>query len=225
MRRNYLLMFLVLCTLHMLPACAGPVTYSAEPTEAKIIDVETKQPVEGVVVVAHWVLEGGLHLDRVGDLVILETITDKQGRFHFPAWGPIRHWKNSRLTYMDPRILIFKSGYEYQVLSNRLTTAALKGEGGPVRRSDWNGKTIALKPFKGTGEEYAHHLSFLHTSLRSVLEDCNWKKIPRMLLALKKQKDFFRKHNIRHSLYAADYIPTDEKQCGSPEKFFKNYRP
>jgi hypothetical protein len=216
-----------------LSACAGPVTYSAEPTEAKIIDAETKQPVEGVVVVAHWVLEGGLHLDRVGDLVILETITDKQGKFHFPAWGPIRHWKNSRLTYMDPRILIFKSGYEYQVLSNRLTTAALKGEGGPVRRSDWNGKTIALKPFKGTVEEYAEHVYNLDNEMRFARygNDCEWKKVPHMLVELHRLSKQFDSKDIKvrgWQIGARIRKVTDvdnQDRCGPAEEFFKSYLP
>lgn len=231
-----LVILLVSVGMLTLPACATPVTYSAEAIAARIVDVETKQPVEGVVVVAHWVLEGGIHVDRVGDLIVLETVTDDDGRFYFPPWGPIRHWKRSRLTNMDPEILIFKSGYEYRRLANPSTKEAIEGKPYPVRHSIWNGKTIEMKhfvdrplfigPYKYKTSAYAQNLSLLSISLDSIaMSDCNWRKIPRMLLALKAQRDLFRQQHIGFSLIGADNVPTDVEKCGRPEDFFKNYKP
>lgn len=219
--------------LSVLPACAGPVTYQAEPIEAWVVDANTRQPLEGVVVVAHWVLEGGLHTDRVGDLVILETVTDKQGRLHFPAWGPIRHWKTSRLTYMDPRILIFKNGYEYAVFSNRLTTDALKGEGGPIRRSDLNGKTVGLIPFKGTDEKYAELVHNLDNQMRFARygDSCEWQKVPRMLVELHRMSEQFESKGIKikgWQIGARIRKVTDvdnQDKCGSAKEFFKGFLP
>ena len=213
--------------LMVVPACATPVTYSAESIEARIVDADTKQPLEGVIVVAHWVLEGGIHVDRVGELVILETVTDKTGRFYFSGWGPIRHWKRSRLTNMDPELLLFKSGYEHKRLANPSTKEAIEGKPYPVRRSQWSGKTIELKPFKGTAQQYADHLGSLNNNLYPLLgsETCDWKKIPLMLLALTEQSRAFRKLRIE-ALYDVDlYLPISERKCGSPSAFFKEYRP
>lgn len=184
MKRRFQGLFLILVWM-VTPACATPVTYSAEPIEAWVADADTKQPIEGAIVVAHWVLEGGIHVDRVGELVILETVTDQNGRFYFPAWGPIRHWKRSRLTYMDPEILIFKSGYEYRQLANPQTKEAIEGKPHPVRRSQWNGKTVELTPFKGTAEEYARHLAGdYRLAIRFLLESEEWKRTPCLLTAL-----------------------------------------
>ncbi len=255
-----ILLWIVFCL--PLTACAiGSLKYSAEPIEAWVVDAETKQPVEGAIVVAQWVLEGGMHWDRVGTLQIMETMTDQKGRFLFPAWGPLKTRKG-RLGSYDPKILIFKSGYEYQGLSNYQDNTPERNFGKyfPMRNSLWNGKTIELKPFKvaleeleavreqaqkdyrrQTGQEnpylspnlfprtpmeaYAKHLSFIMTSLRFIEDDCNWKKTPRMILALQKQTEIFRDAGIIRTFYSVDYLPTNETKCGSSKVFFQSVAP
>ena len=136
------LLFIALCPLQ---ACG--MQYSAEAIEARVVDAETNKPIEGVIVVAHWQLYGGLHPDDAGELTILETVTDKAGRFHFPAWGP--KFANARLAWMDPEILLFKSGFKYERIANELIFAALSDMGPSLRRSRWNGKTIKMEKFGG----------------------------------------------------------------------------
>lgn len=235
------------------PACSGsPQYYSAEAIEARVVDAETKQPLEGVVVVAHWQLFYSTVGGRVpGDqLMVLEAVTDKDGKFTFPAWGPKKVPKykpqkgdvwiahipflvpDSYLDERDPQLLLFKPGYEYRGIQNSLRSTT---DPSPLRRSEWNGKTIEMKrfvdrplsigPHKYETSAYADHLSFLSTSLETVIDDCNWKKIPRMLLALKAQKDVFRGQGVRFSLIGADYVPTNPAVCGSSDEFFRNYRP
>lgn len=233
MKRNILFALLLLNVTYVISACATPVTYSAEPIEAWIVNADTKQPLEGVIVVAHWALEGGIHVDRVGELVILETVTDQNGRFYFPAWGPIRHWKRSRLTNMDPELLILKSGYEHKRLANPSTKEAIEGKPYPVRRLVWNGKTIGLKPFKGTVEEYAEHVYWLGSDISLMLDlargdkECNWRKIPRMLVALNNVSRHVEDQGVRlfgrHILRIED-IPSG-RGCGSPEEILWGKQP
>ena len=233
MKQNILALLLLFPFLGALPACAGPTTYSAEAIEARVVDADTKQPLEGVVVVAHWVLEGGIHVDRVGDLMILESVTDKEGKFIFSAWGPIRHWKSSRLTYMDPEILIFRSGYEYLRLTNEPTPEALGGKAFPVRTSRWNGKTIELKRFRGKGEKYAEHIYWLSVALDRIhdfargAKTCTWKNTPQILVALHKISVDFEKKNVRlHGgrIHRIEDIPM-YPGCGSPKEYFKAFLP
>lgn len=226
MKRKVCELFFILVCVVALPACATPVTYSAEAIEAWVIDADTKRPLEGVVVVAHWVLEGGIHVDRVGELVILETVTDKNGRFYFSGWGPIRHWKRSRLTNMDPELLIFKSSYAYQRLANPSTKEAIEGKPYPVRRSVWNGKTIELKSFKGTQEEYARHLSSLDIYLRFAYdnENCEMKQVPRMVVALHHEEKRFREAKVYSSLTSLNrYLAADYKDKCSIKELLKEY--
>lgn len=212
----------VLSVLVALPACAGPLKYSAEPIEARVIDAETKQPVEGVIVTANWQLFHSTVGGRVpgNQLRVMEAVTDKDGRFHFPAWGPkLSLW--GYLDNRDPQLLLFKPGYEYKRLENEVSS---KTNMASRRRSEWNGKTIEMKPFKGTAEEYAGHLSFLKTDLGFAYngENCEWKYVPRMLVAQHKEMLRFEEKKIFNTLQSVERV-SGQKKCGSAQEFFRSY--
>lgn len=210
--------------------------YSAEPIEAWIVDSETKQPLDGVIVVAHWQLKGGLEGGNpVGQMMVMETVTDAKGRFYFPGWGPKLHPWQGELKDESPRILLFKSGYAYQGLLNHTTNKTMRGDLEIPLRSIWNKRTIKLEKFKGTMEEYAEHVYRLGQDMDSMLDfasgdkKCEWKKVPRMLVALDRIDANFESRNIKvgawrlgaHILRIED-IP---QHCGSPKEFLKSYLP
>lgn len=94
--------------LLFLPACAYPIRYDG-PYEGKVVDAETGQPIEGVVVLGTWDREtptagGAFH--RFYDA--METVTDKNGEFKIKGLGLL---VMSNVIPMD--VLIFKAGYEY----------------------------------------------------------------------------------------------------------------
>lgn len=181
------------CLLLLLPLAACAKQYSAESIEAWVVDAETGKPLEGVVVTANWqVLEGTLAgTNTGGQLQILETVTDANGRFYFPAWAPKplppkkTGWMVDRyIGNEDPQLVLFKSGYEMLKLANHLVVS--KRNPASVRISIWNGQTIRLKRFRGTAEGYAEHLWRYQSVLYFAysVEECNWKHVPRMLAAL-----------------------------------------
>ena len=222
-----LITVLLLIALCPLQACMW---YSAEAIEAWVVDAETNKPIEGVIVVAHWQLYGGLHPDDAGELTILETVTDKAGRFHFPAWGPkslpAGSPSNARLAYMDPEILLFKSGFKYQRVANEMTTEKLKNAGPSLRRSEWNGKTIKMETFKGALDEYADLLSRLTTSLGFAYngKNCEWRLLPRMIAAQHEEKQRLKEHRLfgALSMYSVENLGGQEK-CGLAIDFFRDY--
>lgn len=249
MKCNHAYYFSLALLILPFTGCAS-LQYSAEPIEAWVVDAETKQPLEGVVITANWQLEEGTFGGNVqaGQLNVMETTTDKEGRFRFHGWGPLKVAKG-HLVNRDPQLLLFKSGYEYQALSNKYSSdRELRLR--PVRWSDWNGKTIELRPFEialaarreerrenplaldrnpfpGTvEEEYAKHLSFITTNLGFIEDDCNWKKTPQMILALQKQTKIFSATGINRGGYSISSIPTSparEVKCGSPQEFFQRF--
>ena len=236
MKRNTLLVLLLGLTAP-LPACLGFVfgVYSAEPLEATVLDAQTKQPLEGVIVTANWQIEEGTMGGNVpvGQLMVLETVTDKDGVFRFPGWGS-KSAPKGHLVVHDPQLLLFKSGYEYRRLLNTFTADYNKGM---RRRSEWSGRTIELKPFKGTAEEYAEHVYRLSSDVDSMLDfargdkDCNWKKTPLMLAALHKMSLHFdakrtklRGWRLGQHILRIEDIPRNPV-CGSPEVFFRSYLP
>lgn len=235
MKRNLSFVHLLLAALSSLTACATdyPATYSAQPIQAKVIDAETRQPLAGVIVTANWKLTSGNAggSTPVGQMMVLETATDKDGVFRFPAWGPLKR-KAGFLLIDDPQLLLFKSGYDYRRLNNYRDGVPLKGRWrAPVRTSQWGGKTIEMKRFRGTGEEYAEQVYQLDSNLDFARygSDCEWKKIPHMLVAVHRASDRLDSQGVRlkgSQIGVRIRKVTDvgnQKKCGSPEEFFKSY--
>lgn len=165
-----------------------PLTYSAKPVRGVVVDATTGAPLEGVIVVAQWILfQGGpwYSPDHVRRLQVFETTTDSHGQYFIPGWGPkpntLYPW--SQLDTKDPEISFFKPGYTPHTVENRWQRHDA------VRFSEWDGKTIKLEKFTGTPEEWARELSFLQTDLawgwRQVMD---WRSIPRMSLALELER-------------------------------------
>jgi hypothetical protein len=99
------------------------------PYRGKVIDAETKEPIEGAVAVAVWMrrifnpIQG-----QTGFAEVKEAITDKNGEFVIPGYK----WTSIFFTYgvRPPRIFIFSPGYgffpEYQISPNpKQSNAAL----------------------------------------------------------------------------------------------------
>ncbi len=218
-----------------------PSTYSGEAIELTVVDAETGQPLEGVNIVAHWELddrytdESGVPINMGGhkrQFMILEQVTDKQGHCVFPAWGPKPRPAGWILTFFDPELLVFKSGYEYEPLSNQPLS---KFNTAPVRRSDWNKKTIKLKK---EGSTPGDSLGNLEIRLRFALvepETCAWKLVPRMLTALDQHVTHLRKEKgipedpkRGHGYIRGreeSYSPALMQRCQQPLEFLRSHMP
>lgn len=222
---------LFLIQLLAFSGCAFPAWYSAEPMEAWVADEEGR-PLEGVIVVAHWhVWEGTLAgTNSGGEIQIMETVTDKAGHFHFPAWGPkmLPPQRNRGLVdqYLGneaPNLLLFKSGYQFLSLANSTRTVRNTSS---LRQSIWNGKRLTMKPFYGSSKEYAEHLSITHTLLGFAYrgDQCEWTKVPRMLVALHQEK-LATKQAMPTQAFELGSVDIDlvyeKKDCRSRTEFFK----
>lgn len=232
-------LFFLCVILGVLPACgtlAGlPLAYSAEAIEGWVVDVDTQQPLEGVIVTANWQLQGGfgIHSQYVGQLMIMETVTDQNGRFNFPAWGPRPTLLGQFLVNEDPRLVFFKNGYDFESLQNEPRSHINKAS---LRTSRWNGKTIGLKSFQPDSiimdrgiktSAYAKRIGSIQSSVDwSYSNSCDLKYIPRMIVALHVQEKTFRKQGIYSSLPSFDEF-IDEKypdRCGV-RKTLRKYLP
>lgn len=166
-------------------AAVPPMEYSAKPIRGLVVDAETGQPLEGVIVAAQWVL----FIARPADgtygprLHVLETVTDTTGAYQFPGWGPKPNprYPFSSLDTRDPEMSFFKPGYKPEGVDNRYESNDV------VRASDWDGKTIKLEKFKGTAGEWADALSFLQTSL-SWGHLMDWRQVSRTTLAILEER-------------------------------------
>lgn len=201
MKPETVVLFLLCVILGTLPACATPLTYSAKEIRSQIVDAETDQPIEGAVIVAQWILfEMGVgHRKR---LHIEETVTDKDGRYVIPAWGPKPHPPLTELDREDPMLAIFKSGYMPLRLYNRIDRSD------SLRVSEWDGKVIRLKRFQGGLEDYARRLESFSIGLAHNGKE--WRLFPRMILALDAENRRLKSQglnpNYRTSIFEIEYF-------------------
>jgi hypothetical protein len=89
--------------------------------KGRVIDAETKEPIEGAVVVARWNKEKGMFIETVTKLKdVKETLTDKNGEWTIK--GPEGHESGHPLYVivshipfvyytLKPSFIIFKPGY------------------------------------------------------------------------------------------------------------------
>ena len=170
-----------------------PPAYSAQPIQGRVVDASTGQPLEGVIIVAQWVLYwtsvGGQNPHK--RLQVLETVTASDGSYAFPGWGPkpnpltidpAKLYFCCFLTDRDPKLSYFKAGYRPLTLLNTKPIDIKPS----VRTSDWDGKTIELEPFRGSPNEWATELHFLQGALG--WSDMDWRTCPRIVLAIENER-------------------------------------
>ena len=192
-------------------------SYSAESIEAWVVDEQTGQPLEGVVVVADWLLMRGTFGGRSlqGPFMILESVSDAKGRFHFPAWGPRANRTLGFMDHEDPELWFFKPGYQMTRLTNNYTADYRTKPS--KRRSDWNSKVIRLKRFEGGGEEYAKHIALSGESLMYRLtrtEDCAITRIPQLAAALDRENTRLMRSGLNvHGFTYRGLLPEYIRRC------------
>lgn len=103
--------FILLLTLLAASLAIAPRSDAAEAYHGTVIDAETKQPLEGAVVVVVWyrkpivTMNGPQYFHNA-----LEVLTDAEGRFSITA-DPGIDWSPLTFVLRRPRIVIFRPGY------------------------------------------------------------------------------------------------------------------
>ena len=200
-------------------ACGGERTYTAEPIAARIVDADTGAPVEGVNVVAAWQAKGGLEGGNImGYVTVMEDVTNANGEFSFPSWGP-KKWRNGAIRDGAPLLILFKPGYDAALLWE----SKYGVEFAPSHMSsNWNGKTIGVKKFERTKDEYSQSYVGLWTVLDTLVlqRDCAWRGMPRFLKAIDRQRQVILQAGGTSVLSSLDALQDNaDKSCGSLKAF------
>lgn len=222
-----------------LEACALPPTvYKSEPAEAWVVDAVTGKPIEGAIVIAHW--EMSVHGQKVTDDLyspkIIETVTDSNGHFVIPGWGPEKVCCGF-MDESDPAILIFKPDYEGFGYSNSYSYIV---DDPKDRTHYWNGAHFKLQPYQGNYEgeqgkkDFDHFENFsdgqiVFGFLTVRPKRCDWKLIPKFLSAIKQQSAIFSAHGYKDYSSVIQYLEQNDsnssdifRDCGSPKKFLED---
>lgn len=143
----------------------------------RIVNEHTGHPIAGAVAVANWAIEGCFPEScDVSELTVKEGASNASGRLRIAGWGPKLLFFHGEVNYSAPKIVVFKPGYEVEVLYNKPG-----GQWHARSASDWNGKTISLKPLNGVAEARSRQLETLTNELDYVTrfpEGCYWTRIP-----------------------------------------------
>jgi len=102
--------FTLICLLSTASEAVWPVFYEP-PFDGRILDVETKRPIEGAIVVAVYTTRsmGAGSGQSLNVINIREAMTDKEGRFHIRSYTTILPQPFTRQD--RPNFLIYKPGY------------------------------------------------------------------------------------------------------------------
>lgn len=192
-----------------------PFQYSAKEIEAWVIDAKTKKPIQNVIVVAHWQLTGGFEgHNNVGQLKVMETTTDRNGRFFFPAWGPLRPSAGG-MRSASPRLILFTPEHLPKILRNRQHNLDFLTK---VRESDWHGKKIELDSQTRLPAKYVRMFSGpLKTSLESLVKSkrCDWMHAPRMFATYFREAESLEKQGAERYLMN---ISLPKTYCGNVQE-------
>jgi hypothetical protein len=154
--------------------------YTADPIKARVVDSLTGAPIEGVNVLAAWEANGGLEGGNItGYVEVMEDVTNANGEFSFPGWGP-KVWLKGAIRDGAPLLILLKPGYEVSLIWEDKYGV----EFAPSHlSSSWNGKDIRVNKFASLEEEYSQRLSGLATTLNVMVPqaDCAWRAAPRFL--------------------------------------------
>lgn len=218
-----------------LSACAV-VPLSAEAIDSQVVDADTGAPIEGANVVAYWQIDtGSLTGDSLpcGAAGVEEAVTDRDGKFHLPSWGPTLPGCGGSMSNGEPMIYVFKPGYHYGRYSNGLGSTAIV-----FRTFDyWQNKQMKLQAFanpdlrdqspNGVFRDFNLLEDDLGDFVVNMPSQCNWKKIPNMLRAIALQEKAFNDAGIKYVGMIGLMIINDQSyqklapSCGSPKAFIE----
>lgn len=154
--KTKLKLLFILILLSLQTGCLYAVRYDG-PYHGKVVDQESREPIEGVVVLGTWSV---YHFDLAGGnhtyYDAREAVTDKNGEFVIPGEG-LRIL--SSLEPMD--FVIFKAGYKYRQYHWR--TLKIDIPANKEERTTWEGDMPVFSIKKLTREERGNTLSFPST--------------------------------------------------------------
>ena len=229
-----ILLFTLSLTLS-LSACAV-VPLSAESIDSQVVDADTGSPIEGANVVAYWQIDtGSLTGDSLpcGAAGVEEAVTDKDGKFHLPGWGPTLPGCGGTMSNGEPMIYVFKPGYHYGRYSNGLGSTAIT-----FRTYDyWQHRQMKLQAFanlnlrdqspNGVFQDFDGLEVDFSLFIENMPRQCNWKKIPKMLRAIALQEQAFNDVGIKYvgmiglmKINDQSYLE-QAPSCGSPKAFIE----
>jgi hypothetical protein len=144
----------------------------------------------------------------VGYVNILETTTDGDGWFRFPAWGP-RIVANGKVRLGAPILLIYKENFQFLMLANN----GPSGTNAPSSlQSDWNDRSMPMKRLlRESQKENLRSLEIL--AIANLEQNGRLNDVRRLLCALARQSTVLAANGIPDAFPSADWLRMHELSC------------
>lgn len=221
----YKLLMLLLCIVCV--SCAQGKVYRIESIQGRVVDAETEEPLEGVVVVAFYAVEYGgfAGTNLVGYLDPVEAVTNSDGKYRMPALGDIDSTDNGGyVAKYAPELYFYKFGYAVEKLENDYRKHDWKDD---RRYSEWDSKRIELKRFEGTEKQYAENIFWFSRRIDDATPGptrCGLVLVPNALRELNRTKNEFNNSASYNTVISPVYPPYDDlKGCQGYERFTDVY--
>ena len=162
-----------------------PFVWVSFPIYGRVVDARTQKGIPGAILVANWVLRGGIvETHGVGSLAVITVITDSSGQYRIPWWGPRFHFGLGSLEKDSLRIRVFSRGYMPIETTNRDEFSAHWSSSLRKGIAD-----IPLVPVSVRSADYADALGRLGFSLSIDLlhAPCKWRDTIPFLKALESE--------------------------------------
>jgi hypothetical protein len=184
-------------------------------------------PIAGAIVLISWTVAHYVSDTSLRQAAIAEVVTDTDGQFRIPAWGP-RLVADGWISVDEPTTRIYKRGFVPRVVKN-YEGVPMSGAKSIIRYL-FQDRAIVLQPFEGSLQQYENTFNPLLLSLGHIYDGrgtafCYWRQTPRMLLALQDLKLEMAAQGAGYSFPSAEnYASTHTKEkCGDAHQFFQNY--
>lgn len=210
----------ILTVLLFLVGASGLVIASSG-VSGVVVDANSGEPVEGVVVVAKWDIFGP-EFSTVDVIAIEEALTDSGGTFEINGWGPRlngRFWYAGLAGYA-PELIVFKAGYVPAFKRNHQARTLA----GIYRMTDaLDGATIAIARRPDDLERYLSLITDVETRITRLLAgpNCRWREFPGLLMAMHRVGQTARHAGLDGRSLLVERIP--RRDCGDPQEFFRGY--
>lgn len=209
-----------------LSACASAI--STPRLSATLVDSRTEEPIEGAHVVYRASAYAGTlsgHGGAVKNILLVEGLTDGQGRFVRPSQRVNAEPFPLNSNYNQAQVLFFKSGYIPMVDHNNVATLPNSTEA-----LEWsnNGRTIALSMLTETASSAQEYARFNEAMDAIANVDCGWRNIPRLLLDLDREASILDNRRVRSGAPQPEIWSLKRlvaaPDCGSVENLLAPYR-
>lgn len=175
------------------------------------------RPITGAIVAANWHITDWMR-HSVRQLEISEVVTDNDGWFSIPQWGPQFIWYG-KLLESEPTVRVFHPGFVPLVMNNTESGMA-RDAADSIIKFRMQDQELVLRPFYGSIVEYERELAAINHSLDLIVipasgnKVCLKKDMPRLLSALQSIKDTLQQEGAGASIRPLTAYST----CGDAEE-------